>query len=162
MKQMLAIAMVVSMAAIASPVAGASGPTAEPLSFPAGVAPSEVRRWMRNDTTWDIATAQPNLYGAPWVMHEVLGWVSTQAFANSHPLYACARASHPYDMFTSAFAHCEGGNRVTPNLLGYVSSSQIAGTVPMYRCVAGKNEFDSLASNCEGHVMVGTLGYIFR
>jgi hypothetical protein len=146
------------------PAAQASEATPSAQStFPPNFIPTEIRRWVRDDhIAWDHITSYPNMYAPPWHDEARLGWLSTQPFANSHPLFSCKRNSHPYDHFTSNYEHCEGHTRIqSPYVLGYASSVQIVGTVPIYRCVAGKNEFDSTHPQCEGHRMVGAMGFIF-
>ena len=63
-----------------------SSARAAEASFPAGFVPTEIRRWLRDDTQWDHTTAPPGLFGNPWRNEGSLGWLSTRSFPGSHAL----------------------------------------------------------------------------
>lgn len=157
------------LALLALVLASATSRAAEPAptqqsTFPSAFVPIEIRRFVvDNWATWDHITGSPGQYGPPYSDEARLGWISSQPFSGSHPLYVCRNNVMMDEHFTSSSAECEGrGSRLpAPYVLGHVASQQIPGTVPLYRCVAGKNEFDSTHPACEGQRMVGVLGFIF-
>lgn len=116
----------------------------------------------RNNTKFDHLTG--SYHRPPYHIERSLGFVSTAAFAGSHPLFTCFQ-SFP-DYFTSRDPNCEGKYRgdpwnYNPYIIGWVSSTAIPETAPLYRCRAGNNHFDSFDAGCEGYIGEGVLGYVF-
>lgn len=133
-------------------------------TFPSAFVPIEIRRFVvDNAIIWDHITGSPGQYGPPYNDEGHLGWISSQPFPGSRPLYVCRNNALKDEYFTSASAQCEsrGSRLFSPYVMGHVASQQIPGTVALYRCVAGKNEFDSTNPTCEGQRVVGVLGYLF-
>lgn len=87
------------------------------------------------------------------------------AGADPNPIYRCAMDTFQagYRDFPSKDPNCDGkGSAARISILGYSVPSTFSGTKKakaLYRCRTGSDHFISTASNCEGKVNEGLLGY---
>lgn len=80
--------------------------------------------------------------------------------ADPKPLYRCRAKAYPGETkdFPSKDPNCEG--RGAPiSILGYSVPSTLVGAKALYRCRLNDDHFLSTASNCEGVVNEGLIGY---